>query len=117
VGEVFTKAGPIEEVSFTGSTEIGARLYQDCTCELKGCTLELGGKSPALVLPDCDMDETVAGTLFGVYLNQGECCCAATRLIVMWPGTYRNGVLAYAVPEHSHYRTWNDPQVTITVLI
>ena len=41
----------------------------------------------------------------------------ATRLIVMWPGTYRNGVLAYAVPEHSHYRTWNDPQVTITVLI
>ncbi len=40
----------------------------------------------------------------------------ATRLVVMWPGTYRNGVLAYAVPEHADYRTWNNPQVAIAVL-
>jgi acyl-CoA reductase-like NAD-dependent aldehyde dehydrogenase len=82
VQAVFTKAGPIEEVSFTGSTKVGGILYGACTSALKGCTLELGGKSPGLVLPDCNMDETVAGTLFGVYLNQGECCCALTRLIV-----------------------------------
>lgn len=82
VGEVFTEEGPIDEVTFTGSTAIGAQLYEKCSHNLKGCTLELGGKSPAVVLPDCDVDETVAGTLFGVYLNQGECCCAATRLIV-----------------------------------
>lgn len=82
VEEVFTKAGPLEEITFTGSTEIGTKLYGSCTRELKGCTLELGGKSPALVLPDCDMDETIAGTLFGAYLSQGECCCAATRMIV-----------------------------------
>lgn len=81
-GKVFTQSPDIEEITFTGSTEVGRGLYSKCPTQLKGCTLELGGKSPALVLADCDMDEAVAGTLFGVYLNQGECCCAATRLIV-----------------------------------
>jgi acyl-CoA reductase-like NAD-dependent aldehyde dehydrogenase len=82
VETVFAEPGALDEISFTGSTRVGTQLYRSCTPALKGCTLELGGKSPALVLPDCDMDETVAGTLFGVYLNQGECCCGATRLIV-----------------------------------
>jgi len=81
-GQVFTESDVVGDVTFTGSTEIGTRLYSACAPRLKGCTLELGGKSPALVLADCDMDETVAGTLFGVYLNQGECCCGLTRLIV-----------------------------------
>ncbi|MDD5705933.1 MAG: aldehyde dehydrogenase family protein [Kiritimatiellae bacterium] len=81
-GEAFTNSDVVHDITFTGSTEIGGRLYSACAPRLKGCTLELGGKSPGLVLPDCDMDETVAGTLFGVYLNQGECCCALTRLIV-----------------------------------
>ncbi len=81
-GEVFAQSPRIEEITFTGSTEIGAALYTACAPGLKNCTLELGGKSPAMVMPDCDMDETVAGTLFGVFLNQGECCCGLTRLIV-----------------------------------
>jgi acyl-CoA reductase-like NAD-dependent aldehyde dehydrogenase len=81
-GNAFTDAPEIGEISFTGSTEIGGQLYSACAPKLKGCTLELGGKSPAIVLPDCDMDETVNGTLFGVFLNQGECCCGLTRLIV-----------------------------------
>lgn len=81
-GQMFTESDVVGDVTFTGSTEIGTRLYSSCAPRLKGCTLELGGKSPALVLADCDMDETVAGTLFGVYLNQGECCCGLTRLIV-----------------------------------
>lgn len=81
-GEAFVASDVLHDVTFTGSTEIGTQLYSACGPRLKGCTLELGGKSPALVLPDCDMDETVAGTLFGVYLNQGECCCGLTRLIV-----------------------------------
>jgi len=81
-GRVFTESPNVEEITFTGSTEVGRGLYGECAPHLKGCTLELGGKGPGLVLPDCDMDETVAGTLFGAYLNQGECCCALTRLIV-----------------------------------
>ncbi|HCV28162.1 MAG TPA: betaine-aldehyde dehydrogenase [Dehalococcoidia bacterium] len=81
-GEVFANSEDIHDVTFTGSTEIGSQLYSACAPNLKACTLELGGKSPGLVLPDCDMEETVAGTLFGVFLNQGECCCGLTRLIV-----------------------------------
>jgi acyl-CoA reductase-like NAD-dependent aldehyde dehydrogenase len=81
-GEVFANSDGIGDVTFTGSTEIGSQLYSACAPNLKGCTLELGGKSPGVVLPDCEMEETVAGTLFGVYLNQGECCCGLTRLIV-----------------------------------
>ncbi len=82
VGEVFSKSEDLGEISFTGSTEVGTKLLGSCSCSLKGCTLELGGKSPAVVLPDCNLEETVEGILFGVYLNQGECCCAATRIIV-----------------------------------
>ncbi len=81
IGKVFSESEWIGEISFTGSTEVGAKLLGSCACGIKGCTLELGGKSPAIVLPDCDMEETVEGLLFGVYLNQGECCCAATRII------------------------------------
>ncbi|MHC4985063.1 MAG: aldehyde dehydrogenase family protein [Planctomycetota bacterium] len=82
VGKVFTENADLEEITFTGSTEVGMGLYGQCGTGLKGCTLELGGKGAGLVMPDCAMDETVAGTLFGVFLNQGECCCALTRLIV-----------------------------------
>ncbi len=81
-GTVFAESATIDEVSFTGSTEVGEWLSSACAPKLKGCTLELGGKSPGIVLPDCDLEETVAGTLFGAFLNQGECCCALTRLIV-----------------------------------
>ncbi len=81
-GKVFTENPHIDEISFTGSTAVGRGLYAKCDRTLTGCTLELGGKSPGIVMPDCDMDETIAGTLFGVYLNQGECCCGLTRLIV-----------------------------------
>lgn len=81
-GEALSRHPDVHEVSFTGSTEVGRSIMSSCVAGLKGCGLELGGKSPALVLPDCDMDETIAGTLFGAYLNQGECCCAATRMLV-----------------------------------
>jgi len=81
-GEALTRNPDVHGISFTGSTEVGRSIMSSCVLGLKGCGLELGGKSPALVLPDCDMDETIAGTLFGAYLNQGECCCAATRMLV-----------------------------------
>ena len=81
-GKVFTENVDLEEITFTGSTEVGVGLYGQCNTGLKGCTLELGGKGAGLVMADCAMDETVAGTLFGVFLNQGECCCGLTRLIV-----------------------------------
>jgi len=81
-GKALAGSPMVEELSFTGSTQIGRLLYSGCCDPIKGITLELGGKSPGLVLPDCDLDETIAGTLFGAFLNQGECCCALTRLVV-----------------------------------
>ena len=81
-GKALIENPNIHDVSFTGSTEVGRSVMEGCVAGLKGCGLELGGKSPAVVLPDCDMEETVNGTLFGAFLNQGECCCAATRMLV-----------------------------------
>ncbi len=81
-GAALLKHPAVHDVSFTGSTEVGQAIMEGCARSLKGCGLELGGKSPAVVLPDCNMEETIAGTLFGAYLNQGECCCAATRMLV-----------------------------------
>jgi acyl-CoA reductase-like NAD-dependent aldehyde dehydrogenase len=82
VGRGLLEHPQVHDISFTGSTEVGQAVMESCAHRIKGCGLELGGKSPAVVLPDCDMEETIAGTLFGAYLNQGECCCAATRMLV-----------------------------------
>lgn len=82
VGGMLTKLPSVKDITFTGSTVVGQKLLSCCAETIKGVGLELGGKSPALVLADADIEETLAGILFGIYLNQGECCCAATRILV-----------------------------------
>ncbi|HPS52316.1 MAG TPA: aldehyde dehydrogenase family protein [Phycisphaerae bacterium] len=82
IGEAFASSTTIHEVTFTGSTSTGTELMRQCASSRIPCTLELGGKSPAVICEDCDVEEAVAGTLFGVFINQGECCCGLTRLIV-----------------------------------
>ncbi|MFH0795489.1 MAG: aldehyde dehydrogenase family protein [Candidatus Omnitrophota bacterium] len=82
IGEALTTLPQVQDISFTGSTEVGKTLMSCCSENLKGVGLELGGKSPALVLPDANLQETLDGILFGIFLNQGECCCAATRILV-----------------------------------
>jgi len=73
----------VDKVAFTGSTEVGA-LIQKYAAEsnLKRVTLELGGKSPVIVMPDADLDEAVETTHFGLFFNQGQCCCAGSRIFV-----------------------------------
>ncbi len=72
----------VDKLSFTGSTEIGRDVMAAAAEGVCACSLELGGKSPAVVLADARIEQTVAGILFGAFLNQGECCCAATRVLV-----------------------------------
>lgn len=72
----------VDKLSFTGSTDVGRDVLAAAAEGVCACSLELGGKSPAVVLPDARIDQAVAGILFGAYLNQGECCCAATRVLV-----------------------------------
>lgn len=81
-GEFLMNHRGLGKLSFTGSTAVGRKVMEACTPGLCSCSLELGGKSPAIVLEDADIEHTVAGTLFGSFMNQGECCCAATRILV-----------------------------------
>ncbi len=70
----------VDKVAFTGSTEVGKLIVQAATGNLKKVTLELGGKSPAIVFSDADLDRAIAGTASAIFFNQGQCCCAGSRL-------------------------------------
>jgi aldehyde dehydrogenase (NAD+) len=73
----------VDKVAFTGSTEVGHLIMKAAAeTNLKRVTLELGGKSPNIVFADADMDQTIEGTHFALFFNQGQCCCAGSRLFV-----------------------------------
>jgi aldehyde dehydrogenase (NAD+) len=73
----------VDKIAFTGSTEVGHLIMKaSAETNLKRVTLELGGKSPNIVLADADMNEAVEGSHFGLFFNQGQCCCAGSRVFV-----------------------------------
>jgi acyl-CoA reductase-like NAD-dependent aldehyde dehydrogenase len=73
----------VDKVAFTGSTEVGQIVKQAAgASNLKRVTLELGGKSPNIVLADADIDYAVETSHFALFFNQGQCCCAGTRTFV-----------------------------------
>lgn len=75
----------IRMVTFTGSTEVGKQLAVEAGRHLKKITLEMGGKSPLIILKDADLDYAVNAAAFGVFLHQGQVCMANSRLIVEEP--------------------------------
>ncbi len=73
----------VDKVAFTGSTEVGKLIMQAAArTNLKRVTLELGGKSPNIVFADSDLDAAAEGSHFALFFNQGQCCCAGSRLFV-----------------------------------
>ncbi|MGA8575510.1 MAG: aldehyde dehydrogenase family protein [Candidatus Cybelea sp.] len=72
----------IDKIAFTGSTATGKHVAASAAQTLKRVTLELGGKSPAVVFDDADLEGAVAGALYGVYYNAGQCCEARSRILV-----------------------------------
>lgn len=72
----------VDKVAFTGSTEVGKIIQKAAADNIKRVTLELGGKSPTIVLADADIDQAVEIAHFGLFFNMGQCCCAASRLMV-----------------------------------
>ncbi len=72
----------VDKIAFTGSTEIGHLIAREAAPSMKRVSLELGGKSPNIVFADSDLDAAAAGSHFGLYFNQGQCCCAGSRLYV-----------------------------------
>jgi aldehyde dehydrogenase (NAD+) len=82
IGEELVTHPSIDKVAFTGSTEVGRRIMQMASGTVKRVTLELGGKSPAIVLPDADLDITIPGILFGFLTHSGQVCESGTRVLV-----------------------------------
>ena len=72
----------IDKIAFTGSTATGKSVAATAAKTLKRVTLELGGKSPSVVFDDADLDAAVAGALYGVFYNAGQCCEARSRILV-----------------------------------
>jgi phenylacetaldehyde dehydrogenase len=70
----------IEKVAFTGSTEVGKLIVKAAANDLKKVTLELGGKSPNIVLNDADLETAIPGAASAIFFNHGQCCCAGSRL-------------------------------------
>merc|ERR1719346_870388 len=72
----------VDKVAFTGSTEVGKIIQRSAADSIKRVTLELGGKSPTIVLADADIEKAVETAHQGLFFNMGQCCCAASRLMV-----------------------------------
>jgi len=72
----------VDKIAFTGSTEVGRLIMQRASKTLKRVTLELGGKSPNIILPDADLTKAIPGALNGVMFNQGQVCCAGSRVFI-----------------------------------
>ncbi|MFP6626917.1 MAG: aldehyde dehydrogenase family protein [Deltaproteobacteria bacterium] len=72
----------IDKVAFTGSTEVGRLIQQAAAGNLKRVSLELGGKSPNIIFADADLEAAARGTMTAIFFNQGEVCCAGSRMFV-----------------------------------
>ncbi len=81
-GEALVKHPDVDKIAFTGSTEVGRAIRRATSDQAKRLSLELGGKSPFIVFEDADLDSAVEGLVDGIWLNQGQVCCAGSRLLV-----------------------------------
>src|SRR5205085_5759786 len=72
----------VDKIAFTGSTVVGREIGAKAGRALKRVTLELGGKSPNIILPDADLDAAVKGSFQAIYFNSGQACNAGSRLFV-----------------------------------
>jgi phenylacetaldehyde dehydrogenase len=81
-GAALARHPGVDKVAFTGSTEVGRQIVQAAAGNLKKVSLELGGKSPNIVLPDADPEAVAEGAANAIFFNHGQCCCAGSRLYV-----------------------------------
>jgi len=94
-GDALVKHPGVPLISFTGETTTGQTIFRNCAANLKGMSMELGGKSPAVVFADADLDAAIDSTLFGVFSLNGERCTAGSRILVQRP-VYDEFVQRYA---------------------
>jgi len=82
LGQQLAESMAVDMVTFTGSTDVGRGVMRAAASNLKKLTLELGGKSPNIVLADADLEAAAGGSLCAIFMNQGQMCVAGSRLIV-----------------------------------
>ena len=81
-GELLVKHPDVDKIAFTGSTEVGRTIRGATAASHKRLSLELGGKSPFIIFEDADLDSAVEGLVDGIWFNQGQVCCAGSRLLM-----------------------------------
>jgi aldehyde dehydrogenase (NAD+) len=81
-GEALVKNADVDKIAFTGSTEVGRAIRSATATTHKRLSLELGGKSPFIIFDDADLDSAVEGLVDGIWFNQGQVCCAGSRLLM-----------------------------------
>ena len=81
-GEALVKHADVDKIAFTGSTEVGRVIRKATAQSHKKLSLELGGKSPFIIFEDADLDRAVEGLVDGIWFNQGQVCCAGSRLLM-----------------------------------
>lgn len=99
VGTELTENPGIAKISFTGSTAVGKSIAKQAVDTMKRITLELGGKSPNIILDDADLDKAIPMAVYGAYMNSGQACIAPTRLLVPQHKLDRVNALAKATAE------------------
>jgi aldehyde dehydrogenase (NAD+) len=82
VGAELVRNPDVDKISFTGSLAVGEQIMRDGAATMKRVTLELGGKSPTILLDDADLDQAISSALVMAFLNSGQACAAGTRLLV-----------------------------------
>ena len=82
IGAEMTSNPLVRKLGFTGSTEVGKLLMQQCSAQLKKVSLELGGNAPFIVFDDADLEAAVAGARLCKYRNSGQTCISANRILV-----------------------------------
>lgn len=100
IGDTLTRHNDIKKLSFTGSTEVGRTLTEQCASTIKKLSMELGGNAPFIVFDDADLDQAVDGLIASKFRNAGQTCVCANRILCITTSKM-NSSLAYA-PKLQH---------------
>jgi len=116
-GAALVRHPGVDKITFTGSTEVGRLIGAQCGRDIRRCALELGGKSPVIVLDDMDVDTAVAGAAGAIFFNHGQVCTAGSRLYVA-DKLYDKVVAGIAdVARHTVLGAGTDPTVQMGPLV
>ena len=113
VGTAISRHPDVAKISFTGSTAVGKMIYRESAETMKRLTLELGGKSPSIILDDAELEQAVPGALQVGFVNSSQACVAGTRILV--PASRLDEVLAIATAHMDDFPT-GDPREPATAI-